>query len=72
MKFLVLIGLEIQKYNVLFQLIATLIIIFMYVAFFELFDKYALSYVKQIVKKLFYNYKIIFYLIRPMVMIWSL
>lgn len=33
MKFLVLIGLEIQKYNVLFQLIATLIIIFMYVAF---------------------------------------
>ena len=34
MKFLVLIGLEIQKYNVLFQLIATLIIIFMYVAFF--------------------------------------
>ncbi|MCO4555332.1 hypothetical protein Si091_01795 [Streptococcus infantarius subsp. infantarius] len=72
MKFLVLIGLEIQKYNVLFQLIATLIIIFMYVAFFELFDKYALSYVKQIDKKLFYNYKIIFYLIRPMVMIWSL
>ena len=72
MKFLVLIGLEIQKYNVLFQLIATLIIIFMYVAFFELFDKYASSYVKQIDKKLFYNYKIIFYLIRPMVMIWSL
>ena len=56
-KFIVVVGLESQKYNVLFQLIVTLIIIFMYGVFFELLDKYGSSYVKQIVKKLvFYNY----------------
>ncbi|WP_180366627.1 hypothetical protein [Streptococcus sp. 45] len=51
-KFLVVVGLEIQKYDVFFQLIATLIIIFMYGAFFELFDKYGSSYMKRIVKKI--------------------